>query len=259
MNRNNILGYNTYDLVIIVIQLILFLPPVFESQIWDNSYFRLIISVWFFIAILLKMFDSNYSHGVKKVFENFPGLDLVMLVGGFFVGAIAFAIGIVGPTYEILELLTGVDREILFNHWISIIVILPSIIIFPLIIPVIYSSALESKKDFYVPLGNENILRVISRIGILLMANFLLINLYDTFISYPEVVEEGLGVIESVIDFGFNFFIVGFMVTIFYLPVRAQEYFLNPNGNHFRSYLQTVLTLTLIYMSIDPILAKLFL
>jgi hypothetical protein len=225
-------GFEPFDIVIFALQAILVLPDIGVGRWLSGPIPSFVVAVLFFLGLYLKRYDPAYVQGVKKLCQSGSIIPGIILFGGTLICGILMARHLIGGGLDVLSLVTGVPKKILFSHWLTIIFLLPIIFTFPFYMFYLFSWAHNNPETFLKSRTVNRPLRFLSRLGIMLQATILMEYIYQTFepnVGQPDLFLSVIGAL--------------FLTGLFYLPIRVHEFFLQPDGPHWQSYFQTVLAI----------------
>lgn len=224
------LGFEWFDLIVVVCQAMFFLFALPLDQFLLHSVTKFVGGIGFFVSLYFLGRTREYLAGFQQIRGIHQYLHLATTLGGFFSGLMVC-------------LLVFVPIADLTRHWkidpdlVTFLLVLPGLM-FAVLLPWLSSRAEENNEDtewIQCPAW----LHLVGRGFILLVANIMLIHVYRTFQGEAEGDLLGRAIICS------------FAMCMFYIPIRVQELFLRHEGPHFQSLIQT--TLALIFCgSISP-------
>ncbi len=234
-NKRNVFGFELFDVFVIILQAVVLFGSLEISEIIREPMFRLTMGLGFISTVVYLSFTERYSRGVATMSERYPIVSPVMYLCGMIAGGLIFAICLIGPIRDLIDLSAEGAGNAFFEHPTALLVILPTIVIAPSFLPYIFSRAQRRAKDEVPGRKLAAPLEFTARFVIWLTANFLLFYLYKAFTP-----SDGNDILTSLC-------MSVFMLAFFYLPVRIQDMFLSPNQPHHRSLIQTAVLLALFH------------
>ncbi|MBT3418823.1 MAG: hypothetical protein HN726_04130 [Candidatus Magasanikbacteria bacterium] len=222
--------FHLFDLLAIGIAGIIQIPYIREAILPTTSFWPGISTILFIITIILLAFTPHYQKGVQKITKEYPLLTMfTMYLGGPMIMAFIFF------HYVIQNIVTLYIPNIIdiFYH-----TFFGGILFFILIaftiscIPLFYTIALRSKTKKETPMVSYK--NIIATIVLILQSAILFSIVTNQFYTINES------------DILTNLIGTTILLGAFYLPVRMQHIFMFPKGNHWKSFIQTVITVSLI-------------
>jgi hypothetical protein len=234
----SLLGFELFDLVVVLVHVVVLVLALPVELLGEHMAVRFLMGVGFFWAVRRLAKTSRYARGIEPVERQLP-VHLIVGLMGWLTGAIIAAMFVLLPLKEGLNALLG-ERALLND----LLPLLGLVVVFfgSSIIPRSLSSASKKTDDADQALERKRQTQRhkdgpawqvhSARMFVLLMANYMLLSLETVFQ-------------EDSNDVVMRFALACFMVPLFYLPVRLQEMFMQPEGPHRRTVMQTLLALAL--------------
>jgi len=229
-----------FDVLVFIFQAIIVFPGLGFGDWLLEPLPKFIVTAWFFLGLYLKRYDPDYVAGIAVYNHPESIIPNIILIGGTMLCGFLLALSIIPGFLWTVSALSGIEVDIIFNHWLAIVLILPSIFILPFYMTYLFRWASDYPADFLKSEKANPVLRFISRTGIFMQSLMLMHVIYMTFA--PTGVEP---------DIALSFIGAFFLTSIFYLPIRVHEFFQNPGYHNWVSYISTVLAIIAYQHSID--------
>lgn len=212
------LGFEWFDIVVIICQCMFFLAAIPLDQFLLHPATKCIGAIGYFGCLYFLGRTRIYATGFQSIKKAHGYIQIATGLGGILSG-IMVSVGIMIPFGDFLrQLHIGSD-------W-AILIALPGMIFCVALVP--YLANRVSEEDEVIEfIECPRWVHWLGRAFILIMANIMLLLIYDMFQGEAE---DNLLARSIMVSFG---------MTAFYVPVRVQEMFLRPNGPHLQSLVQT--------------------
>ena len=218
-----VFGVELFDLCIIVSLGMYFLLGVPLDQLLLHPMTKFIAAVGYFASLYYLGRTRTYHEGFQQIKGVHSYLHFSTLLGGLFSGMIVCLF--------ILLPLSDLGRKVgIGEDWMTLI-LLPLGLFCAFLVPHLSSRISENEDVNYISCPRW--FHWAGRGFILLTANILLLHVYS--LMKGELEEDLL--MRSIL--------ASFMMAMFYVPVRVQEMFLQPNGAHFSSLFRTTVAVIL--------------
>jgi hypothetical protein len=231
------LGFELFDLVVVVIQVSILVLALPVELLREHMAVRFLLGTGFFWAVRRLAETSQYARGIESV-RQFP-VEPIMVGMGWLTGALIAGIFVFLPIQRGWRALFG-DHT--FMDDLLFLVAFPVVFLGAFIIPYCYVSAAGFDDEGDQPHERKRQIQghrdgpawqiYLARMFVLLLANVVLLHLESAFQDDSS-------------DVGMSLVLAGFMLSFFYIPIRMQEMFVQPDGPHLRSLIQTLLALAL--------------